>query len=73
MKANFQKYKSIFNPTPVWGDVYHPPTEKWQLLLKIVILKSDFPYISMTTRTTNVVRNAGCAHSRYTRKFFLMN
>ena len=29
-----------FNPTPVRGGVYHHPTEKWQLLLKIVIRKS---------------------------------
>ena len=25
------------------------------------------------TRTTNVVRNAGCVRSRYTQKFFLIN
>ena len=29
-----------FNPTPVWGVYITPPAEKWQLLLKIVILKS---------------------------------
>ena len=28
---------------------------------------------SKKTRTTNVVRNAGCARSRYTRKSFLIN
>ena len=29
--------------------------------------------ISTLTRTTNVVRNAGCARSRYTLNFFLIN
>ena len=29
-----------FNPTPVGGGVFRPPTEKWQLLLKIRIQKS---------------------------------
>ena len=39
---------------------------------KEIFLKNHFK----RTRTTNVVRNAGCARSRYTRKFFfnqLMN
>ena len=30
-------------------------------------------HTSMKTRTTNVVRNAGCARSRYTLKFFFFN
>ena len=30
-----------FNPTPVGGGVFRPPpTEKWQFLLKMMILKS---------------------------------
>ena len=29
--------------------------------------------LKVQTRTTNVVRNAGCARSRYTLKFFLIN
>ena len=39
---------------------------------KNVRLQEDIP-ASKKTRTTNVVRNAGCARSRYTRKFFLIN
>ena len=41
-------------PTPVHGGLYRPPAEKWQLLLKIMILMSkelklrDLSYISMT-------------------------
>ena len=38
--------------------------------------RSDIPFIkrvSNKTRTTIVVRNAGCARSRYTLKFFLIN
>ena len=33
-------YNLLFNPTPVGGGVFRPPTEKWQLLLKIMILMS---------------------------------
>ena len=35
------KLSSLVNPTPVRGGVYHPSAEKWQLLLKIMILLSQ--------------------------------
>ena len=34
---------------------------------------TNYNNIGIKTRTTNVVRNAGCARSRYTLKFFLIN
>ena len=35
-----------------------------------LILKQDHRWKNTKTRTTNVVRNAGCARSRYTQNFF---
>ena len=41
----------------------------WYKFISELITKCDFLFLYKLTRTTNVVRNAGCTHSRYTLNF----
>ena len=48
--------------------IYDKKIQKYEILFRWT-----FHFPRSITRTTNVVRNAGCARSRYTLKIFLMN
>ena len=72
------KYDLRANLTNVYfnvASISHPPFTR--ITNVSGVLPSGYIVRKSKTRTTNVVRNAGCAHSRYTLKLslklFLMN